>query len=378
MASYEELGKGKYKIVVHLGYDAKGKRIRRYKTVYATGVRQLNRLMNEFEIEAKKERLIKIDRMKFVDFVEMWRENYAQPKLEPSTLQVYDELLKHIIPHFEIKYMKDITTFHIVQFFTNEQKLEKGQLEKKYNVLKSIFKYAVTWGIITDDPMNQVEKPKVKPKPIQFYDKDEIGKLLTAIKELSARHQLIVKLALFGGLRRGEILGIAYDQVDFKKNTIHIKRSLQNTKEEGLRLKNTKTENERTVTFPSDLMEELYRYYKKQVKLRMEMGTLWKGFKDIEGKEVMLFGASEYGIPYTPNSITLFWNRFIKRTGLKKIRFQDLRHSSASLILNEGVNMKVVQKRLGHKDIKTTMNVYSHVTEKDDEKASNVFDQFYN
>jgi len=108
------------------------------------------------------------------------------------------------------------------------------------------------------------------------------------------------------------------------------------------------------------------------------MGTLWKGFKDIEGKEVMLFGASEYGIPYTPNSITLFWNRFIKRTGLKKIRFQDLRHSSASLILSEGINMKVVQKRLGHKDIKTTMNVYSHVTEKDDEKASNVFDQFYN
>lgn len=319
MASYKDLGKGKYKIEVHLGYDAKGKRIRRYKTVEATGIRQLTKLMNEFEIEAKKERLIQVDRMKFADFVRMWKENYAQTNLEPSTIQVYNELLKHIIPHFENKYMKDISTFHIVQFFTDEKKSEKGQLEKKYNVLKSIFKYAVTWGIITEDPMTQVEKPKTKPKPIQFYDKDEIGSLLTAIQGLGARHQLIVKLALFGGLRRGEILGIAYDQVDFKKSTIHIKRSLQNTKAEGLRLKKTKTENERTVTFPTDLMEELYRYYKKQVKLRIEMGSLWKGFKDIEGKEVMLFASNEYGIPYTPNSITLFWNRFIKRTGLKKL-----------------------------------------------------------
>lgn len=377
MASYKDLGKGKYKIEVHLGYDAKGKRIRRYRTVEATGVRQLNRLMNEFEIEAKKERLIKTDRMNFSDFVEMWKENYAHPNLEPSTIQVYEELLRHVTPHFEKKYMKDISTFHIVQFFTAEKKDEKGQLEKKYNVLKSIFKYAVTWGIITEDPMTQVEKPKARPKPIRFYDKEEIGELLIAIKELGPRHQILVKLALFGGLRRGEILGIAYDQVDFKKNTIHVKRSLQNTKEEGLRLKKTKTENERTVTFPEDLMQKLYQYYKQQLKLRTEMGTLWKGFKDIEGKEVTLFAANEYGIPYTPNSVTVFWGRFTKRMKLKRIRFQDLRHSSASLILSEGVNMKVVQQRLGHKDIKTTMNVYSHVTEKDDEKASNVFDQFY-
>lgn len=377
MAFYRKLKNGKYKIEVHLGYDAKGKRIRRYKTVEASGVRELNRLMNEFELEARKERLIDVERMNFTDFIKMWKENYAETNLEQSTIELYGDLLDHITPYFENKYMKDINTFHIVQFFTNEKKEGRGQLEKKYNVLKSVFKYATIWGIIVADPMDQVEKPKVKSEPIQFYDKDEITDLLSVMGELGPRHRLMIKLALFGGLRRGEILGIAYDQVDFKKNTIHIKRSVQKTKKDGLKLKKTKTENERTVTFPADLMEELQRYYKKQVKLRMEMGSLWKGFKDIEGKEVMLFASNEYGIPYTPNSVTVFWNRFIKRYDLKNIRFQDLRHSSASLILSEGVNMKVVQKRLGHKDIKTTMNVYSHVTEKDDEKASNVFDQFY-
>lgn len=373
MASFEEVSKGKYKLYVELGYDAKGKRIRRTKTVSATGPRQAAKMLSAFEVEVDKSVHIDREKLSFNEFVTRWRENYAIPKLAPTTYEVYDGILKHITPYFESKYLKDITTFHIVQYFTNEKKLGNGSLEKKYNILMSVFKHAVKWSVIDVNPMTGVEKPRIAKKKIEFYNRDEIITLFEHIKSLSPRHQLMVKLTVIGGLRRGEVLGIAYDAVDFKKNQIHIKRSLQFSKREGIRLKGTKTENERTVTFPEELMKELHAYYIRQLSARVEMGKLWRGFKDIHNEEVFLFVADENGEPYLPNAVTRFWGRFMKRSELKRIRFQDLRHSSASLILSEGVNMKVLQKRLGHKDIKTTLNVYSHITEKDDEEASNVF-----
>lgn len=373
MASFEDLGGGKYRLYAELGYDAKGKRIRRSKTVKATGPRQLAKLLTDFDLEVSNNAHIDPTKLTFGVFVDKWRENYAEPELSASTLEVYNGLLKNITPVFETKYMKEITTFHIVQYFTGEKRKGKGSLEKKYNILMSIFKYATEWKVIANNPMLDVDKPKAAKTKIQFYDKDEITKLLLAIKVLEPRFQLMVKLALVGGLRRGEVLGIAYDQVDFKKNRIHIKRSLQYTKAKGLLLKGTKTEDERTVTFPTELMADLQRYYVRQLRDRMEVGKLWKGFKDLNDEDVMLFVSDEFGVPFQPNAVTRFWGRFMKRTDLKRIRFQDLRHSSASLMLSEGVNMKVLQKRLGHKNIKTTLNIYSHITEKDDEKASDVF-----
>ena len=373
MASYKDMRNGKFKLYVELGYDAKGKRIRRTKTVAASGPRQAAKLLAAYEVEIFNSVHIDPAKLSFSEFVDRWRENYAAVKLSASTLEVYEGILKHILPYFESKYIKDISTFHVVQYFTNEQKKGNGSLEKKYNILMSIFKYAKEWKVIPENPMLEVDKPKSPKKKIQFYNKEEISILLKEIQSLEPRHQLMVKLALVGGLRRGEVLGIAYDQVDFIKNQIHIKRSLQYTKAEGLKLKGTKTEDERTVTFPETLMKELHRYYIRQLNARMEVGKLWKGFKDIQGEEIMLFVCDDFGVPYQPNAVTRFWGRFMDRTKIKRIRFQDLRHSSASLILSEGVNMKVLQKRLGHKNIKTTLNIYSHITEKDDEKASDVF-----
>ncbi|PUB17944.1 site-specific integrase [Paenisporosarcina sp. OV554] len=90
----------------------------------------------------------------------------------------------------------------------------------------------------------------------------------------------------------------------------------------------------------------------------------------------MLFVSDEYGNPFQPNAYTRFWGRFMKRTDIKKIRLHDLRHSSASTMLSEGVNMKVIQKRLGHKNIKTTLNTYSHVSTEEDQKAADVFGKY--
>lgn len=378
MASYTEVSKGKYRLYVELGYDAEGVRIRKTKTVQATGPRQAAKLLKDFENEVIDSLHLEDENPTFKDFVERWKSNYSETELSASTREKYEQVLKFMLPYFKSRRMKDITTFHVVQYFTKEKKAGNGSLEKKYNLLQSLFKFAVQWNIINEktNPMDGVDRPKSKKQRVDFYNKEEIALLFELIGELLFHQKLIIKLAVTAGLRRGEILGLADDVLDNTNNRLHIKRSLQYTKEEGLKLKGTKTEDERTVTIPKSLMKELHSFYVRKLNSRLQMANNWMGFRDEDNKKVMLLFSDEYGIPFRPDSVTQFWNRFMIRHSdeIKRIRFHDLRHSSASLILSEGVNMKVVQARLGHKNIKTTLNTYSHVTEKDDKKASDIFD----
>lgn len=375
MASYTNLGNGKFKLYVELGYDAKGFRKRRTKVVEASGPRAAAKLLSAFEQDVYKNQHIEVDDITFVDFVDLWTRNYMLLELEPSTQGVYESLLPHIVPHFQRLKLKDVKTMHLIDYFRTEKTEGRKSLEKKFNILKSIFKHAVLWKMLAINPMDGMPKPRAKKKKIEFYDKEELGALMPLLILLPDNHRLMAKMALFGGLRRGEVMGIALDVIDFKKNQIKITRSLQYSVKYGFRLKGTKTENVRTVTFPYSFMQELKEHYTNMSLLKKEMGNLWKEFKDIHGESINLLFTNEYGVPHTPDSLTRSWVRFMKQNEgkIKRIRFQDLRHSSASLLLSEGINMKILQRRLGHSNIKTTLSVYSHITEKDDEKASNIF-----
>lgn len=177
------------------------------------------------------------------------------------------------------------------------------------------------------------------------------------------------------------------DAIHLKNNTIDIKRALVYTNEKGLELKETKSGEARTITLPKELLEEMNAYYKHILKIRMELGTantrpnpedrsgepIKTTLTDHEGKEVTMLFTQVNGEVMRPDSVTQFWGRIVDRFELKKISFHDLRHSSASLLISQGINMKVVQERLGHSNIKTTLNIYGHITQKDDELASDVF-----
>lgn len=377
MASAEEIVRGKrYKLYAELGRSPNGNRIRRTKTVEANGIREARRLAQEFEDDLL-ERLNYSSDMFLVTLADKWIKNYASTELAKSTLDNYTNALECIADYFKNIRVKEITPLSITEFFNNERKNGRGSLEAKYKVLRSLFKHAVKWYVIKDDdnPMHSVDKPSNvnKQKNKDFYRDDEIKLMLELIKELTEEQQLMIQLALVGGLRRGEIIAITHDVIDFTNNTIFIKNALSQSKN-GVELKGTKTENVRTITLPESLMERIKRLYMKKLNLKMEMGNLWQGHKT-GGKEVIFLFSNEYGKSYRPDSVTQFWNRFAIRheDKLRRIRFHDLRHSSATYLLGEGANMKVVQKRLGHKDIKTTYNFYSHVTEKDDKKASDLF-----
>lgn len=376
-----EVVKGKkYRLFAELGLLPNGKRERKTKMADAKGIKEARKLAQEFEDDLLA-RMVFDENMLFTEFTEKWIDNYASVELEQSTFENYEKALEVIKEYFSKQRVSEIKALSIIEFFNNERKLKRGSLEAKYKVLKSLFKYAVQWSIIKDEdnPMLNIEKPKNAQKQTNkdFYRNDEIKLMLKLIDELTEEQQLIVQLALVGALRRGEIIAITHDVLDFENSSILIKRSLQQSEKDGLKLKGTKSEDTRIIILPKPLMDRLHKLYIKKLNLRMSMGKLWEGHKE-DGKELIFLFSNEYGKPYRPDSVTQFWNRFTIRHKdiLRRIRFHDLRHSSATFLLSEGVNMKVIQKRLGHKNIKTTLNLYSHVSEKDDEKVSELFSDF--
>lgn len=381
MSSVKEVGPGKYELRVELGYIGK-KRDRRFTTVEARNDTEAEKKLVLFEAEVLKGNRKAKTKVRFSQFVKMWKEEFGETELDIGTLENYSVYLDcSILPFFETRWMKDIKTYDLVRYLNKEKKNGAGQyvLEREHRVLRSLFKKAKEWEIIDNDPALAVKKPTVKRREKDIYDEDEIELVFEEIKNIPNYHRLIIKLALVGGLRRGEVLGIDLDKdlnfgkgplrdknknIYFEDGSINICHSLQYTKAEGLRLKGVKNDQDRIVTFPGEIMHELWNYRKERWKERNTIGDKWIGFKDERGKNHFLLFGHEDGTPFVPHSMTRMWTRLVERLDIKRISFHDLRHSSATYLLSQGVDMKTVQKRLGHKDILTTMNLYGHVTEK--------------
>lgn len=379
MSSVREIRKGVFELRAEQGYDAMGNRIRKFRTIHAKNKTVAKKMLSAFETELANGRYSDDERMPFVQYAEKWKENYGQTDLEPSTYETYLYILdSSIIPFFNKKRIGDIKTIHIVEYFNHERKLDPGQyaLERRHRIIRSLFRKAKEWGIISDNPAMAVKKPRIVPREKEVYNENEIAQVLELINELPVYHQLIIKLALIGGLRRGEILALDIDDdIDYENNEIRIRHSLQYSNQKGKRLKSTKTWTNRVVTLPSLLMDELKQYSVQREEERRIFGDKWVGCNDDSGNKYFLLFGHPDGRPYFPKTITKMWNDFLNRhPNIKKISFHDLRHTSATYLLSNGVNIKVIQKRLGHKDIKTTLNIYAHVTEKDQDLPAEIFE----
>lgn len=382
MASSTSLGNNKYKIFVELGYDDKGKRIRKTKTVTAKSERALKKVITEFEIEVSKmdrENLIKVEEITFAQFMERWMDMYVRIDLAVKSRNSYQSYLKNgILDYFGSMKMGKIKTFHIVQFFTAQKKEKKKSLEGKYMVLKSIFSKAVTWQIITENPMIGVKTPSQSKryKEIEFYNEEQLKSLLKKTKEMYPKHALQIKLAALVGLRMTEIAGIRHECLNFNNNTILIDSTLQYDKEEKkFFLGPTKTKRPRTVNVPAELMKEIKLYTVEHKKLQLASGKAWTPLKDDENNSINLLFTKTNGFPAHPDSMSGRWREIVEKYELPKLTFHGLRHTYASFMISKNVNFKIIQEQLGHASIKETLNTYSHLTDKDKDIASDLFNK---
>ncbi|RDY67307.1 site-specific integrase [Halobacillus trueperi] len=380
--SVENRGNGSWRLTVRLGKDQNGKYIRKRKTVKAKNKTEARKKLAEFVTEVEAGEYIDPSKMKFEAFVAEWRDKWAKKHLAPKTLENYMyPINNYFIPQFGHMRLEDVQPFHIMNYLDSLERTRKdhkdgglspASIQYHYRVLRNIFKRATEWNVIKNNPVENVTKPKLAQEKTDVYTQEEVQHLFALLENEPVHHNLIIKLAIMAGLRRGEILGLQWENIDLDNRTIEVKHSLQYLNGEGFHLKTTKTKSSiRSVVIPNFLVEELRAYKHQKKKERLQAAELWEG-----GQYNYVFTTWD-GKPYYPTVPGTWWRRFIKRTGFKFIRFHDLRHTAATLLINQGVHAKVISERLGHADIKTTMNVYGQYVRQADEEAANKLDHVF-
>ena len=207
------------------------------------------------------------------------------------------------------------------------------------------------WNRITRNPADMVKPPKVERTKPLVLTADEAARLLEAIKH--SRVYWPTMLALATGMRRGEICALRWRSVDFDRGTVHVIESLEQTRE-GIRFKPPKSGRTRAVTLPAFAAAELRRLKVAQAQELLSLGLR-------QTAEALVSGRAD-GQPHRPLSLTYEFARLIRRVkDVPRVRFHDLRHRHATVLLTAGVHPKVAQERLGHSSISVTLDLYSHI-----------------
>lgn len=394
--SVQDRGNGKYYLTVSAGFDGQGKRIRKTKTVAAKSPAEARKKLALFVAEVEHGDYISPSNTKFHTFVKVWR-NRSVKRLSPKTIETYDYLLdKRIVPAFSQIRIENINAVRLNVFMEGLEKegLSTSTILKHHEVLRSIFNLAVDHELIKKSPMDKVDKPiKRDARPAQVYNSSELRQLYLALnKEENKQMVLLIKLALKTGMRKSELLALQWKDIDFASNTIHVNHSLSYTKDNGYQLKEPKTKGSvRKVAPPKQLMKVLQKHIHNKRLEKAAAAELWDdSFGDLvfsspgKGKNDKL---TLFGKPLHQDSPNRWWRRFLDRINaeakkngqptLKKIRFHDLRHTAATDLINKGANIHSISKRLGHANIKTTMNIYGHYLEEADQKIADMLDEDY-
>lgn len=384
MANIQKRGDNSWFLTVNAGKDARGKYIRFTKTVHCRTKREAESEYAKFRLEVEAEEYIAPEKMKFGAFVEEWRNKYAVKHLGYKTLYTYDSNLKtRILPYFQHLKLEEIKPLHIVNFLEQLEKegsrgdkksggLASGTIEIQHRILKNILKRAVEWRIIKRNPVNDVQKPKVNSKEIIPYDGAEVEQMLRALQREPYHWRVMITLALTSGLRRSELLGLEWKHLDFISGVLDVSQTMIHALKGEIIVKKPKTKKSiRKVALPSSMLKELREYYAFRMQERDDIGDAWLG-----GDWLFMF-SHPTGQPFHHERPYLWFRQFVKKNGFRYIRFHDLRHTLATILINQGVHAKIISERLGHGSITTTMNIYGHALRTADQAAADKFESFF-
>lgn len=245
--------------------------------------------------------------------------------------------------------------------------LGKRTVKHHHALISSILSTAVNWQVILDNPAKRVKAPKAPRLEAKFLDEQQTAKLLEYLDDEPIKYQVMVKLLLYSGMRRGELCGLEWKDIDFDKDMISIRRSSQYVAGKGIFTKDTKTDtSDRTIRLPQVAFDMLKIYRAWQNTERLKIGTDWNDYD-------RLFTTWD-GNAIHPDSITGWFSEFIKRYELPKVTIHSLRHTNITLMIMAGVPLRTVAKRAGHSSTVTTSLIYSHAIQSADEMASGVLE----
>ncbi len=227
---------------------------------------------------------------------------------------------------------------------------------------------------------NYMKAPRVKRKEAIFLDDKQLKQIIDCLNNVHIKWQTAFYVLLYSGMRRGELMGLEWKDIDFENKVITIRRTSQYVSKMGIITKDTKNaSSERTIKLPDDAFIVLKKYRKYWLHLKFNMGSLWNNKIEIttfEGKKEVIKNdrlfIQEDSTPMNPDSFTDWIANFVKQNNLPKFSPHSLRHTNASLLIAGGLNIPTVSKRLGHANVSTTTKIYTHAIQSADEKASDI------
>ncbi|HHV13445.1 MAG TPA: site-specific integrase [Clostridiales bacterium] len=370
-----------YQIEVYRGRDSEGKKLKPYSMTWQIPEgwksenkikKELDRVAAQFEIDCKAGS-VPLEKKTFKQYSDYVME-LKERDFKHRTIHRYKEVLVRINEEFGHVKLTDITGLHLNRFYMKLGKpgankrtgepLSSQTINQHHRLIHMIFAQAVKEHIFMYNVADTATPPKIEKHEAEFFELEEVLAIRDALIQQPLKWQAITDLLIDTGARRGEILGLQWENIDFKNNKIEIQGNLQYTPEQGIYLEDsTKTDEDRTVTIAPEIMRILAAHRKEQLQYKLQCGDYWI--------ETGFCFTQEDGTPMYPSQINGWQQKFSEDYSLPYIHPHKFRHTQASLLYFSGEDPVTISNRLGHKHVSTTQNIYGHIMKGADERASN-------
>ncbi len=306
------------------------------------------------------------------EYLDRWLSDSVKDTVRQTTYQGYERIVRlHIKPSLGRIKLKDLTVVHVRGNY--RERLDAGlsprMVQLVHVILHKALKQAVADGLIPHNAAEAVRPPRPEKKEITPLSPEQARSLLRAAQ--GERFEALYVLAVTTGMRQGELLGLKWEDIDLEAGTLQVRRTLSTATGGGLKFGAPKTSrSRRSITLPATALVPLKKHRKAQLEERMKLARLFE--------DRGLVFASRVGKPvYRQDLITRSFKPLLRRAGLPNIRFHDLRHTCATLLLGKGVHAKFVQELLGHATISITLDTYSHVLPGMGDAAAGAMDEAF-
>ena len=344
------------------------------KFLYGKTRREVQEKLKTALYEQQQGMLVTGPQQKVGPFLTHWLEDVHKQSIRPRTYERYEEIVRlHLVPGIGHHQLQKLSPQHLQSFY--KKKLEEGLSNTTvgcfHSVLHKALETAVRWNFIVRSPCDLVSPPRRKHFEIQPLSMQQIHQLLTAAR--GHRMEALFILALATGMRRGELLALKWQDLDLEKGIMQVRRILTRIPSKlpgkGFEEAEPKTDRgRRSIVLPSFTMEALKQHRLRQREAKLKVGSAWQDHDYVF--------CTSIGTHLNPTRDILdVLKSFLEKAGLPDIRFHDLRHSSATMLLGMKVHPKIVQEILGHSQISITMDIYSHVLPTMQEEAMRKIDE---
>lgn len=375
-----------YSIRVHRGRGTDGKQLKPWTATFEVSPtwteksarKKAEAFAATFEKECR-EGVTTDSRQKFQAYCDYVIGLKEQRGVKHSTIVRYKELTGRIYPQIGHIKLKELRADHLNDLYTllgqDGQSKRGGKLSAKtilehHRLISTVLEQATKEGLVPFNVASRATLPKVERKEVNYFQAEQVAAIREALEREPMKWKTLVHLLLITGARRGEVLGLKWDKVDFEGNRIYICNSVLYSPDVGIYESTPKTERSRRyVTLPPGTMQLLRRYRAWQAEERLRLGEYYQN-------QGFVF-SQDNGNPMHPDSVTDWLKKFSKRHDLPHINAHAFRHTMASMLYFHGVDSVSISKRLGHAQVSTTANIYAHVMEEADQRNADILSEVF-